>query len=203
MGIEQENNSGDSFEQLQDLFNEMFQGDPTAFPPSSSSTFTSSCSFVFDTNGQQSPFETSSMMGRSDPFGFDSRSHTFSLGVTTIKTIFSLHHALGDTVVDDEFWVMCRWNISRISRKGRRTMVEEEADGRTILKRLTTMESPPLHRPFFSEPYFFDLSTSHTLTHKRTTGSGPSQRRCPSQKKFLKYIFSKLLFFFLSLIVVS
>ncbi|KAJ4886723.1 Chaperone DnaJ-domain superfamily protein [Raphanus sativus] len=68
------NNSGDSFEQLQDLFNEMFQGDPTAFP-SSSSTFTSSCSFVFDTNGQQSQF------GRSDPFGFDSRSHTFSLGV--------------------------------------------------------------------------------------------------------------------------
>ncbi|KAJ0244770.1 Chaperone DnaJ-domain superfamily protein [Hirschfeldia incana] len=80
------NNSGDSFEQLQDLFNEMFQGDPTAFPSSSSSsfsasTFTSSCSFdVFDMNGQQSPFGTSSM-GRNDSFGFDSRSHTFSLGV--------------------------------------------------------------------------------------------------------------------------
>ncbi|KAF8048555.1 hypothetical protein N665_2478s0007 [Sinapis alba] len=77
-----ENNSGDSFEQLQDLFNEMFQGDAAAFPSSSSSTFTSSsCSFVFDTKCQQSPFETSSSMGRSDPFGFDTRSHTFSLGV--------------------------------------------------------------------------------------------------------------------------
>ncbi|CAF2079029.1 unnamed protein product [Brassica oleracea] len=79
-----ENSSGDSFEQLQDLFNEMFQGDATAFPPSSSSfpasTFTSSCDFVFDTNYQQSPFGMSSM-GTSDPFGFDSRSHTFSLGV--------------------------------------------------------------------------------------------------------------------------
>ncbi|KAH0943721.1 hypothetical protein HID58_003358 [Brassica napus] len=80
-----ENSSGDSFEQLQDLFNEMFQGDATAFPPSSSSsfsasTFSSSCNFVFDTNYQQSPFGMSSM-GTSDPFGFDSRSHTFSLGV--------------------------------------------------------------------------------------------------------------------------
>ncbi|KAL0719489.1 hypothetical protein Bca4012_068813 [Brassica carinata] len=74
------NNTGDSFEQLQDLFNEMFQGDATAFPSSSSSTFTSSCSFVFDTNSQQWPFETCSM-GRSDPFGFDTRSHNFSLGV--------------------------------------------------------------------------------------------------------------------------
>ncbi|KAH0934212.1 hypothetical protein HID58_011329 [Brassica napus] len=79
-----ENNTGDSFEQLQDLFNEMFQGDASAFSSSSSScnasTFTSSCSFVFDTNTQQSPFETNSM-GMNDPFAFDPRAHTFSLGV--------------------------------------------------------------------------------------------------------------------------
>ncbi|CAH8370015.1 unnamed protein product [Eruca vesicaria subsp. sativa] len=80
-----ENNPGDSFEQLQDLFNEMFQADAASFSSSSSSscnasTFTSSCSFVFDTNTQRSPFETNSM-GSNDPFAFDTRSHTFSLGV--------------------------------------------------------------------------------------------------------------------------
>ncbi|KAJ0249312.1 Chaperone DnaJ-domain superfamily protein [Hirschfeldia incana] len=78
-----ENNQGDSFEQLQDLFNEMFQGDAAAFSSSSSSsTFTSSsCSFVFDTNAQQSPFQTNSME-MNDPFAFDTRAHhTFSLGV--------------------------------------------------------------------------------------------------------------------------
>ncbi|ESQ48567.1 hypothetical protein EUTSA_v10021462mg [Eutrema salsugineum] len=75
-----ENNSGDSFEQLQDLFNEMFQGDVTAFPSSSSS----SCSFVFDKNDQRSrsSFETSSMgINMNNPFGFDPRAHSFSLGV--------------------------------------------------------------------------------------------------------------------------
>ncbi|CAH8293922.1 unnamed protein product [Eruca vesicaria subsp. sativa] len=82
-----ENSSGDSFEQLQDLFHEMFQGDATAFSSSSSSpysasTFTSSCSFVFDSNTQQSPFETTSSFGINDPFSFDPRAaHTFSLGV--------------------------------------------------------------------------------------------------------------------------
>ncbi|KAG5405759.1 hypothetical protein IGI04_011878 [Brassica rapa subsp. trilocularis] len=79
-----ENSSGDSFEQLQDLFHEIFQGDASAFSSSSSScnasTFTSSCSFVFDTNTQQSPFEHNSM-GMNDPFAFDPRAHTFSLGV--------------------------------------------------------------------------------------------------------------------------
>ncbi|KAF8110515.1 hypothetical protein N665_0083s0077 [Sinapis alba] len=74
-----ENNSGDSFEQLQDLFNEMFQGDAASFSSSSSSTFTSSyCSFVFDA---KSPFETTSSMGINDPFSFDPRPHSFSLGV--------------------------------------------------------------------------------------------------------------------------
>ncbi|KFK38792.1 hypothetical protein AALP_AA3G161000 [Arabis alpina] len=81
--------SGDSFEQLQDLFNEMFQGDAAAFPSScSTSTFTSSCSFAFDTNDQQSrsqsSFRTTSMGINMDhnAFGFDSRAHTsFSLGV--------------------------------------------------------------------------------------------------------------------------
>ncbi|XP_010487217.1 PREDICTED: uncharacterized protein LOC104765231 [Camelina sativa] len=82
-----ENDTGDGFEQLQDLFNEMFQGDAAAFSSSSSSscstsTFTSSCSFVFDTDTQRSSsFQTSSMR-MSDPFGFDPRAHhTFSLGV--------------------------------------------------------------------------------------------------------------------------
>ncbi|KAJ0264032.1 Chaperone DnaJ-domain superfamily protein [Hirschfeldia incana] len=78
-----ENNSGDSFEQLQDLFHEMLQGDAFASSPSpySASTFTSSCSFVFDTNTQQSPFETTSPMGFNSPFAFDARAHSFSLGV--------------------------------------------------------------------------------------------------------------------------
>ncbi|EOA29632.1 hypothetical protein CARUB_v10014542mg [Capsella rubella] len=83
-----ENNTGDSFEQLQDLFNEMFQGDAAAFSSSSSSsscstsTFTSSCSFVFDTNAQQSSSFDTSSVGMNDPFGFDPRAHhTFSLGV--------------------------------------------------------------------------------------------------------------------------
>ncbi|CAN6893489.1 unnamed protein product [Brassica oleracea var. botrytis] len=81
-----ENHSGDSFEHLQDLFHEMLQGEAFASPspsPSScyASTFTSSCSFVFDSNAQQSPFKTTSSMGINDPFAFDSRPHTFSLGV--------------------------------------------------------------------------------------------------------------------------
>nr|VDD46473.1 unnamed protein product [Brassica oleracea] len=81
-----ENHSGDSFEHLQDLFHEMLQGEAFASPspsPSScyASTFTSSCSFVFDSNTQQSPFKTTSSMGINDPFAFDSRPHTFSLGV--------------------------------------------------------------------------------------------------------------------------
>ncbi|CAH8391865.1 unnamed protein product [Eruca vesicaria subsp. sativa] len=97
-----ENNTGDSFEQLQDLFNEMFQGDAAAFPSSSSSTFTSSCSFVFDTNGQQSPFETSSM-GRSDPFGFDTRgAHTFSLGVYKDAKNHLSFHLKKPFVLNDE-----------------------------------------------------------------------------------------------------
>ncbi|KAL1212096.1 Chaperone protein dnaJ 6 [Cardamine amara subsp. amara] len=80
-----ENNTGDSFEQLQDLFNEMFQGDAAAFssssPSCSTSNFTSSCGFVFDTNNQQASFEKSSM-GMNNSFGFDPRPHhTFSLGV--------------------------------------------------------------------------------------------------------------------------
>ncbi|CAN8259401.1 unnamed protein product [Cochlearia groenlandica] len=71
-----ENSSGDSFEQLQDLFNEMFQGDASAFSSScSASTFASSCTY-----DQRSPFDTSSMK-TNDPFGFDPRGHTFSLGV--------------------------------------------------------------------------------------------------------------------------
>jgi len=81
----QDNNTGDSFEQLQDLFNEMFQGDAAAFPSSSScstSNFTSSRSFVFDTNSQRSSsFATSSMGMNNDPFGYDPRAHSFSLGV--------------------------------------------------------------------------------------------------------------------------
>ncbi|CAH2053741.1 unnamed protein product [Thlaspi arvense] len=81
-----ENNSGDSFEQLQHLFNEMFQGDAAAFssPSCSTSTFTSSCSFVFDGNDHRSgpSFETSSMgINMNNPFGFDPRAHSFSLGV--------------------------------------------------------------------------------------------------------------------------
>jgi len=83
-----ENNTGDSFEQLQDLFNEMFQGDAAAFAstPCSASSFTaSSCSFVFETDDQRSwsSFETSSMgINIDNPFGFDPRAHhTFSLGV--------------------------------------------------------------------------------------------------------------------------
>ncbi|KAJ4893588.1 Chaperone DnaJ-domain superfamily protein [Raphanus sativus] len=75
---------GDSFEQLQDLFHEMLQGDAFASssPPYSASTFTSSCSFVFDTNTQHSPFETTtSPMGFNNPFAFDSTAHSFSLGV--------------------------------------------------------------------------------------------------------------------------
>ncbi|AEE75485.1 putative DnaJ domain, Chaperone J-domain superfamily [Arabidopsis thaliana] len=80
-----DNNTGDSFEQLQDLFNEMFQGDAAAFPSSSScstSNFTSSRSFVFDTNSQRSSsFATSSMGMNNDPFGYDPRAHSFSLGV--------------------------------------------------------------------------------------------------------------------------
>ncbi|CAN7001478.1 hypothetical protein IGI04_020474 [Brassica rapa subsp. trilocularis] len=75
-----ENNSGDSFEHLQDLFHEMLQGEAFASSPSPSScyaasTFTSSCSFVFDSNTQQSPFGTNPM-GINDP-----RPHPFSLGV--------------------------------------------------------------------------------------------------------------------------
>ncbi|CAA7024649.1 unnamed protein product [Microthlaspi erraticum] len=82
-----ENNTGDSFEQLQDLFNEMFQGDAAAFAssPCSASSFTaSSCSFVFETEDQRSrsSFETSSMgINIDNPFGFDPRAHSFSLGV--------------------------------------------------------------------------------------------------------------------------
>uniref|UniRef100_A0A1J3IS52 Chaperone protein DnaJ n=1 Tax=Noccaea caerulescens TaxID=107243 RepID=A0A1J3IS52_NOCCA len=79
-----ENNSGDSFEQLQDLFNEMFQGDAAAFASPSSFT-ASSCSFVFETDDKRSrsSFETSSMgINIDNPFRFDPRAHhTFSIGV--------------------------------------------------------------------------------------------------------------------------
>lgn len=81
-------NAEESFEQLQELFHEMFNTDVGAFGAScqssasrTTSTFNASCSFGFDLKDQQSSETSSGKMSMDDPFGFEAHAHNFSLGV--------------------------------------------------------------------------------------------------------------------------
>ncbi|XP_010542372.1 PREDICTED: dnaJ homolog subfamily B member 6 [Tarenaya hassleriana] len=78
-------NAEESFEQLQELFHEMFNADTEAFRSSSSrstSTFNTSCSVSFDPKDQHSSETSSERTSLDDHFGFEARPHSFfSLGV--------------------------------------------------------------------------------------------------------------------------